>query len=84
MKKSHFGAKKANCGLRPTDCAGPGEGIKDGGSSVSAANLKRQSQASLKYEGLMNEKKTEDLSLTRKPALREAADVLRTDRRTRK
>ena len=85
-KKSHFGAKKANCGLRPADCAGPGEGTKGWGLIGHRLSMSdRQCQASVwRMKGLMNEKKTEDLSPTRKPALREASDVLRTDRRTRK
>ena len=63
-----------------------GKELKDGGSlGIGCQSLKRQSQASIwRYEGV--DEWEEDIRIypTRKPALREAADVLRADRRTRR
>ena len=78
-KQSHFEASKANCGRSAAVCAGPGEGIKGWGRAFGAGILGFSFDAGFRGRQIADER----LSIWHaRLSLREAADVLRTDRRT--
>ena len=80
-KKSHFEASKANCGRSAAVRAGPGEGTKGWGKALGAGIL------GFAFEAGFRGRQLRDLRINVRHArlsLREAADVLRTNRRTRR